>query len=128
MANSCTREGFIKRAGTACLACRSRKIRCDVEQSQPCGNCVTDDLECETKKSLRGKKRRKRSKLSRKFSKTASDATQNGAPDTSCDNESKAKVFPTYTKKWLQNVVELESLSQCYSQGIYTLSLSEKSP
>ena len=133
MANSCTRESFIKRAGTACLSCRSRKIRCDVEQSQPCSNCDADELDCETKKSLRGKRRRKRSQVSRRFSKPASDATKDSAPKASYDNKSKAllslsQVFPTYTTKWLENVVELESLSPCYSQGIYAASPFERSP
>jgi hypothetical protein len=132
MAKGCIRESFTKRAGTACLSCRSRKIRCDVEQSQPCSNCLTDELDCETKKSLRGRKLRGRSKLNRKSSKIVSASTQDTTPNTSRVDESKellslCQVFPTYTTKWLENVVESETLSQCHSQGIYILSLSKRS-
>lgn len=36
-----------KRASKACLACRSRKVRCDVSQrGKPCMNCFLDGESC----------------------------------------------------------------------------------
>ncbi|RSL85118.1 hypothetical protein CEP51_003531 [Fusarium floridanum] len=35
-----------RRARRACLSCRSRKVRCDVVERFPCGNCKWDNNEC----------------------------------------------------------------------------------
>ncbi|KAH7016757.1 fungal-specific transcription factor domain-containing protein [Ilyonectria destructans] len=35
-----------RRALRACLSCRARKVRCDVVQRAPCGNCKWDNIEC----------------------------------------------------------------------------------
>ncbi|KIX99563.1 uncharacterized protein Z520_05139 [Fonsecaea multimorphosa CBS 102226] len=34
------------RARAACTLCRARKIRCDAKGSQPCTNCVFEDVQC----------------------------------------------------------------------------------
>ncbi|KAL3456987.1 fungal-specific transcription factor domain-containing protein [Aspergillus heterothallicus] len=40
-----------QRAPQACLACRKRKVRCDVaSRGQPCTNCSLDHTACETKR------------------------------------------------------------------------------
>jgi hypothetical protein len=45
-----------RRAGRACLNCRARKVKCNVEeQGQPCSNCLTDDVSCRVQKSKRGR-------------------------------------------------------------------------
>lgn len=36
------------RAARACIACRARKVRCDVVIQSPCGNCRWNDQECIT--------------------------------------------------------------------------------
>ena len=49
----------IKRAARACLTCRARKLRCNVEdqdQGQPCSNCLLDKTDCQVGKSKRGRK------------------------------------------------------------------------
>ncbi|KAF4472615.1 Cutinase transcription factor 1 beta [Fusarium albosuccineum] len=35
-----------RRARRACLACRARKVRCDVVERFPCGNCRWDNSDC----------------------------------------------------------------------------------
>ncbi|KAH6977511.1 fungal-specific transcription factor domain-containing protein, partial [Ilyonectria sp. MPI-CAGE-AT-0026] len=35
-----------RRASRACLSCRTRKVRCDVSERWPCGNCKWGDSEC----------------------------------------------------------------------------------
>ncbi|KAH6999431.1 fungal-specific transcription factor domain-containing protein [Ilyonectria destructans] len=39
-----TKKG--RRAARACLSCRTRKVRCDVSERWPCGNCKWGDSEC----------------------------------------------------------------------------------
>lgn len=34
-----------RRAARACVSCRARKVRCDVVESSPCGNCRWDNVE-----------------------------------------------------------------------------------
>nr|ADO29927.1 hypothetical protein PP105 [Penicillium paxilli] len=43
------------RAKKACLACNSRRVRCNVLEMQPCRNCVAWNLPCELGVSRRGK-------------------------------------------------------------------------
>lgn len=44
-----------KRSTNACLACRARKVRCDVShRGRPCMNCHLDEKECIVKSSRRG--------------------------------------------------------------------------
>lgn len=45
-----------RRAGKACLTCRMRKVKCDVEEhGQPCSNCLTDSVFCRIQPSKRGR-------------------------------------------------------------------------
>ncbi|EAQ90581.1 hypothetical protein CHGG_02516 [Chaetomium globosum CBS 148.51] len=48
-------EGKItkRRAARACVSCRARKVRCDVVEGAPCGNCRWDDVECVVQESRR---------------------------------------------------------------------------
>ncbi|EMD95186.1 hypothetical protein COCC4DRAFT_205108 [Bipolaris maydis ATCC 48331] len=48
-----------KRARLACVTCNARRVKCDVTDRQPCSNCTTADLQCETRESKRGKHVRK---------------------------------------------------------------------
>lgn len=34
-----------RRAARACVSCRARKVRCDVVEQSPCGNCRWDNVE-----------------------------------------------------------------------------------
>lgn len=34
-----------RRAARACASCRARKVRCDVVEGAPCGNCRWDNVE-----------------------------------------------------------------------------------
>ncbi|KAK6951941.1 Cutinase transcription factor 1 beta [Daldinia eschscholtzii] len=42
-----------RRAARACISCRSRKVRCDVVEGAPCGNCRWDNVECIVQESRR---------------------------------------------------------------------------
>ncbi|KAH7232698.1 fungal-specific transcription factor domain-containing protein, partial [Fusarium solani] len=35
-----------RRAARACMPCRARKVRCDVSEKWPCGNCTWDHRDC----------------------------------------------------------------------------------
>ncbi|OAL01019.1 hypothetical protein IQ06DRAFT_273792 [Phaeosphaeriaceae sp. SRC1lsM3a] len=48
-----------KRAKLACITCNARRVKCDVTDRQPCGNCITANIHCETRESKRGKHPRK---------------------------------------------------------------------
>lgn len=48
-----------KRAKLACVTCNARRVKCDVTDRQPCGNCITANIHCETRESKRGKHPRK---------------------------------------------------------------------
>jgi hypothetical protein len=37
-----------RRAARACVSCRARKVRCDVVEQSPCGNCRWDNVEVRT--------------------------------------------------------------------------------
>ncbi|KAI0471951.1 fungal-specific transcription factor domain-containing protein [Xylariaceae sp. FL0804] len=45
-----------RRAARACVSCRARKVRCDVVEGAPCGNCRWDKVECVVQESRRRKK------------------------------------------------------------------------
>jgi hypothetical protein len=45
-----------RRAARACVSCRARKVRCDVVENAPCGNCRWDNVECVVQESRRRKK------------------------------------------------------------------------
>ncbi|KAK3327280.1 cutinase transcription factor 1 beta [Cercophora scortea] len=45
-----------RRAARACISCRARKVRCDVVEGAPCGNCRWDEVPCEVQESRRRKK------------------------------------------------------------------------
>ncbi|KAL7790919.1 fungal-specific transcription factor domain-containing protein [Trichoderma ceciliae] len=49
----------VRRAGKACLACRARKVRCDVTIRSPCGNCQWNGQQCVTH-ARRARRRRRR--------------------------------------------------------------------
>ncbi|GKT40901.1 cutinase transcription factor 1 beta [Colletotrichum spaethianum] len=42
-----------RRAARACVSCRARKVRCDVVEGAPCGNCRWDNVECVVQESRR---------------------------------------------------------------------------
>lgn len=44
-----------RRAARACVSCRQRKVRCDVVEGAPCGNCRWDNVECIVQESRRRK-------------------------------------------------------------------------
>lgn len=44
-----------KRSGRACVACRARKVRCDVLDGAPCSNCRWDEVDCVVLESRRWK-------------------------------------------------------------------------
>ncbi|KAH9869478.1 hypothetical protein IAQ61_006684 [Plenodomus lingam] len=48
-----------KRAKLACTTCNARRVKCDVTERQPCGNCRAGNVHCETRESRRGKHVRK---------------------------------------------------------------------
>ena len=50
-----SRQSKHRRARFACLACRSRKVRCDVTERFPCGKCAWSDAECITQRRRRPK-------------------------------------------------------------------------
>ncbi|KAI3324940.1 fungal-specific transcription factor domain-containing protein [Xylariaceae sp. AK1471] len=45
-----------RRAARACVSCRNRKVRCDVVEGAPCGNCRWDNIPCVVQESRRRKK------------------------------------------------------------------------
>ncbi|KAK3378432.1 cutinase transcription factor 1 [Podospora didyma] len=45
-----------RRAARACVSCRARKVRCDVVEGAPCGNCRWDNISCVVQESRRRKK------------------------------------------------------------------------
>lgn len=44
-----------RRAPRACASCRARKVRCDVVEQFPCGNCRWDNVDCIVHESRRRK-------------------------------------------------------------------------
>ncbi len=44
-----------RRAARACVSCRARKVRCDVVEGAPCGNCRWDNVTCVVQESRRRK-------------------------------------------------------------------------
>lgn len=103
-----------KRARKACLTCRRRKIRCNVDaQGPPCSNCLTDGLAgCRTTESLRGKKPRSFLEKEAEKSADSTPTTAAQAPDSDrpADSESSsseyALVSPTHTVGWLEETIE----------------------
>ncbi|KAI1308878.1 fungal-specific transcription factor domain-containing protein [Xylaria venustula] len=63
-----------RRAARACVSCRARKVRCDVVEGAPCGNCRWDGVECVVQES------RRRKKGLFNTSSTTSHIAHNGAP------------------------------------------------
>ncbi|KAK0614090.1 fungal-specific transcription factor domain-containing protein [Immersiella caudata] len=51
--------GTKRRAQTACVTCRARKVRCDVVEKRPnpCSNCQYDSVQCQVQESRRRKKK-----------------------------------------------------------------------
>jgi hypothetical protein len=129
MAARFAQDFLTKRAGRACLSCRSRKIRCNVEDSgPPCSNCLTDDIDCVTAKSKRGKKPYRRLKNNPRRSgtkdgNTAEDILAPVKPNANVQRQTVplSKVSPTHTAGWLDDSVELDVLSQCHVEGMYTI-------
>ncbi|KAK5627091.1 hypothetical protein RRF57_002806 [Xylaria bambusicola] len=52
---SATAKVTKRRAARACVSCRARKVRCDVVEGAPCGNCRWDAVECVVQESRRRK-------------------------------------------------------------------------
>ncbi|POS71398.1 cutinase transcription factor 1 beta [Diaporthe helianthi] len=46
-----------RRAPRACASCRARKVRCDVVENFPCGNCRWDNVECIIQESRRRRRK-----------------------------------------------------------------------
>lgn len=44
-----------KRARQACIACNSRRVKCNAAEEVPCRNCITTGDRCEIRESRRGK-------------------------------------------------------------------------
>lgn len=116
----------IKRATRACLSCRAKKIRCDVEeQGQPCSNCLFDEDQCQVTSSKRGRKPGRRLKKSPKRAKTALDTSEGAGPVDSAVDGLKEKtvplsrVSPTHTAGWLDSGGGMDMLSQHHDEGIY---------
>ncbi|KAL7625030.1 Cutinase transcription factor 1 beta [Parahypoxylon ruwenzoriense] len=72
-----------RRAARACISCRSRKVRCDVVEGAPCGNCRWDNVECIVQES-----RRRRKNL---FHSTSSSASQNSTAPQPAEAQLRAK-------------------------------------
>ncbi|KAI8964012.1 transcription factor CTF1 [Daldinia sp. FL1419] len=72
-----------RRAARACISCRSRKVRCDVVEGAPCGNCRWDNVECIVQES-----RRRRKNL---FHSTSSAASHSGAAPQAAEAQLRAK-------------------------------------
>lgn len=135
MAGSFVLEGFrARRARRACLSCRTRKIRCNVEQQgPPCSNCLTDGLPgCQTVESLRGKKLRAsiEKPKSTKHPATASipiEVVTTSCRDPTADSETsplgRAQLSPRYTIEWFtdrENFSELQTTTP-NAQGMLVL-------
>lgn len=45
-----------RRARRACLSCRTRKVRCDIVEHDPCSNCRWDKVQCVVPRSRRNRK------------------------------------------------------------------------
>ncbi|KAI1391030.1 fungal-specific transcription factor domain-containing protein [Hypoxylon trugodes] len=73
-----------RRAARACISCRSRKVRCDVVEGAPCGNCRWDNVECIVQES-----RRRRKNLF--HSNSASTSSQNNSAPQSAEAQLRAK-------------------------------------
>ncbi|KFA78518.1 hypothetical protein S40288_01479 [Stachybotrys chartarum IBT 40288] len=54
--SSATQKIAKRRAARACVSCRARKVRCDVVEGAPCGNCRWDNVECVVQESRRRKR------------------------------------------------------------------------
>ncbi|RYP85408.1 hypothetical protein DL769_000961 [Monosporascus sp. CRB-8-3] len=63
-----------RRAARACVSCRARKVRCDVVEGAPCGNCRWDNVECIVQESRRRKKNLLDSNLSSNTAPQSSEA------------------------------------------------------
>ncbi|KAI2621728.1 transcription factor CTF1 [Hypoxylon sp. NC1633] len=72
-----------RRAARACISCRSRKVRCDVVEGAPCGNCRWDGVECIVQES-----RRRRKNL---FHPSSSTASLNGTTPQAAEAQLRAK-------------------------------------
>lgn len=67
-----------KRARQACLACNSRRVKCNVTEQQPCENCLTANVPCETRESRRGKHPRPSKKHQSEEKDVASSSSSRG--------------------------------------------------
>ncbi|KIX06769.1 uncharacterized protein Z518_04745 [Rhinocladiella mackenziei CBS 650.93] len=92
-----------KRAGRACLNCRARKVKCNVDENgPPCRNCLTGDVACRVQKSKRGRKPGKLSQYcpSNAQKTSPSDVVMLDA-DTSAIGSSRRLVAARHTTGWL---------------------------
>ncbi|KAJ5937079.1 hypothetical protein N7466_003529 [Penicillium verhagenii] len=80
------------RAKKACMACNSRRVRCNVLEMQPCQNCVAWNLACDVGISRRGKypRRKKKGSIDTKVSPLAGnnipEPLSASGQDASADN------------------------------------------
>ena len=124
-----TQFPFAKRAARACLYCRARKSRCNVEkQGQPCSNCLSDEVDCQIAESKRGRKPRQRVKTNPNCVKTKHHEPQDAGPINSNVDGSRptvplCRLSPTHTTGWLDDDdVEMEMFAQCHDKGMYICS------
>ena len=124
MTDQFTQWPFTKRAVRACLQCRSRKIRCNVEEhGRPCSNCLTDEYDCQMAESMRGRKPRRHVKPNPKGLKKRSYETQAIGPiksnvDGSGTNASLSQVPPIHVTGWLDDNAEMNLFGQFYDEGM----------
>jgi len=124
MTEQSTQLNFAKRASRACLYCRVRKTRCNIEkQGQPCGNCLTDEVDCQLAESRRGRKRRQRVKTDPKSSRPTHDETRDAVPIKAKVGGSSVvvrlgRISPTHTTGWLDDGAEGEMLAQSHDEGM----------
>ncbi|CAI7588985.1 unnamed protein product [Penicillium pancosmium] len=69
------------RAKKACLACNSRRVRCNVLDMQPCRNCAAWNLTCELGVSRRGKYPRRKKNNSLASATTETSRVEESAPE-----------------------------------------------
>ena len=114
----------MKRAGKACLTCRSRKIRCNLEENgPPCSNCLTDQADCQTARSKRGRKPRPRLKPQ------AQDASENaeaGLVDgaRAIASPPQSRFSATHTEGWLDNGADVDMFSLAPYPGVCVCALA----
>ncbi|KAL1982419.1 hypothetical protein VTN96DRAFT_1324 [Rasamsonia emersonii] len=98
------KTGPTQRVSRACLHCRQRKSRCDLDSSgnpgkPPCQRCIREGRECVLGSSNRGGRRIRKNKIANVTASTESSARQTVQPDspsTSAPSDSRSFSTPQY--------------------------------